>query len=104
LIMETPELVAHQGYTCALRRVVQSKSFDFLFGEIDWKEHFTPDDEIGAMIPLGDRRMSRPAPLRLIDRNGVEHECIGEAFKHKYHVFILIQEVEMLTRTMVKGR
>lgn len=101
LILNPPELAEGDGFVCSLRRVVQSKSFEFFFGRVQWPERFTPDDDVGKMIPLGGRRMSWPAPIRLTDRNGVEHECIGEGFKHKYQVFILIHEVDTLTRMLV---
>jgi hypothetical protein len=101
LILDPPEFAAGDGFTCALRRAVQSKSFEFIFGQISWPDPFTPDVELGPLIPLGNRRMSRPIGLRLPDRNGVIHDCVAEAFKHKYQVFILIHEVEALRHTTV---
>jgi hypothetical protein len=36
-----------------------------------------------------------------VDRNGVRHECIAEAFTQKHQVFILIHAVKTLTATHV---
>jgi len=101
LILNPPELVEGDGMVSSIRRIVASQSFLFLFQGMRWPEVFTPDDGLGRMIPLGARKMSWPVSLRLTDRNGVEHECTAEAFKHKYQVFILIHEVATLTRTIV---
>jgi hypothetical protein len=42
--------------------------------------------------------MSRKSSIGIIDTNGTTHECIAEAFKTPYQVFILIQEVDTLKR------
>jgi Zn-dependent peptidase ImmA (M78 family) len=101
LVLDMPVLVKGDGFTATLRRVISSPSFEKYFGQICWPNVFTPDDEIGKIVPLGKRRMSRPAQLVLGDQNGVQHECIAEAFCNTYQVFILIHEVKALTRTAV---
>jgi hypothetical protein len=53
------------------------------------------------MVPVGHRRMSKARAITLVDRNGVCHECIAEAFKTPYQVFVLIHAVRTLTKTTI---
>ena len=53
------------------------------------------------MVPVGHRRMSRARGITLVDRNGVHHECLAEAFKTPYQVFVLIHAVRTLTKTTI---
>lgn len=101
LVLDPPEPVDGEGFACPLRRVVYSEPFEFVFGPVPWPDPITPDAEIGMLVPWGKRKMSGPLPLRLHDRNGVVHECIAEAFRHPYQVFILIHEAATLTRTTI---
>jgi Zn-dependent peptidase ImmA (M78 family) len=101
IVLDPTEIVSGDGYRARLRRVIPSKSFAQTFGGIGWPQIFTPDSYFGRMIPLGDRRMSRPVRFTLLDVNGVRHECVGEAFKTKYQTFILIHETASITRTVV---
>lgn len=101
LVLEPPELIIGDGFRCLCRRVVQSDCFTSIFGEMQWPAAITPDDPIGAFIPIGDRKMSRPAEIRLTDQNGTEHECVAEGFKYKYYVFILIHEVSTITHKTI---
>jgi hypothetical protein len=98
LVLNPPELVDGDGFRATLRRVVASPLFTKTFGNIDWPGYFTPDHEIGAMIPLGSKKMSRPREIKLVDRNGICHECISEAFNSTYNVFILIHAVRPLNK------
>lgn len=101
LVLNSPEIIAGDGFRASLRREVASPSFNKRFGELCWPDYFSPDDEIGAMIPLGNRRMSSPKEITLTDRDGNEHGCIAESFKHPYNVFILIHTVEELTKKSI---
>jgi len=97
VVMNPPVLVAGDGFRAELRRTCSSPSFVEFFGEIDWPEVFTPDHPVGAMIPIGGRKMSGARTLTLTDRNGVEHECLAEAFTQSHQVFVLIHSVKTLT-------
>jgi len=101
LILNPPELVAGDGFRATLRRSVPSPRFLELFGHIQWEEYYTPDDEIGAMIPVGRQRMTDKRILILLDCNGVRHECIAEAFTNTHQVFILIHAAKTLTATTI---
>jgi len=101
LVIEPPEPRAPTGFTAALRRVVASQDFERRFGEMDWPDSFTPYDDIGAIIPVGGRRMSRPRPLVLMDRNGDRNECIAESFTQGHQVFVLVHCVATLSRKTI---
>ncbi|BBO77476.1 hypothetical protein DSCW_48930 [Desulfosarcina widdelii] len=96
LVLDPPELMAGCGFKAGLRRVVYSDKFIEVFGKINWPEQYTPDDEIGSMVPVGGRRMSAPREIGLKNDNGELCECIAEAFTQTYQVFILIHAVKTL--------
>ena len=101
LVLNPPQPVEDEGFRAGLRRVVASQKFTELFGDIKWPNHFTPDDRIGAMVPLGTRRMSGKRTIQLRGRNGDRHECMAEAFTQKHQVFVLIHAVRTLTKSTV---
>lgn len=101
IVLEPPELCPGDGFVAKLRRVVASPQFHSHFGDIHLAGQFTPDDEIGRIVPIGGRKMSRARQLVLTDRNGVRHECVAEAFAHKYNVFILVCPQATLTKKVV---
>jgi hypothetical protein len=101
LVLNPPVPVPGYGFRADLRRAVHSESFMAMFGSYAWKEYYTPDDEIGALIPVGHRKSSRPRQLGLRDGNGVLHECVAEAFTNTFQVFILIHVVKILTETHI---
>ena len=45
--------------------------------------------------------MTWPTALRYADKNGLTHECLGEAFQTKYNVFLLIYPVKPLASTSI---
>lgn len=100
LVLDTPTLMEGDGFSATLRRVVASPSFSLKF-DLNWPQRFTPGDEIGAMVPVGRRRMSRARTITLVDRNGLRHECVAEAFKTPYQVFVLVDAIRTLTRTTI---
>jgi hypothetical protein len=101
VVLNMPELVEGEGFRARLRRPIQSDAFTAIFGRYEWKAYYTPDDDIGAFIPLGNRRASGKRSLVLVDRNGGRHECIAESFTQKHQVFILIHAVKTLATAHV---
>jgi len=103
VVLNPPELRVGDGFKATLRRWAHSDRFSAMFGNGNglWKECFTPDDQIGAMVPIGKRRASKPREIVLTDRNGEDHECIAEAFTNTYQVFILIHHKRALTQKTV---
>jgi len=100
LVLDPPKLTKGDGFRVSLRRPVASSSFRAKFS-LDWPSYFTPGDEIGAMVPVGNRRMSKARVITLVDRNGLRHECIAEAFTTPYQVFVLINASHTLTKTTI---
>lgn len=96
LVLNPPELVEGHGYRATLRRVVQSSTFTAIFGDHAWATVYTPDDHIGASIPLYGRKASGKREIFLVDRNGDRHQCIAESFTQTHQVFILIHAVKTL--------
>ena len=101
LVLNPPELKRSHGFECTLRRVVTSREFDATMGKQRWASHFTPDDPIGAMVPLGRRRMSKGRVLVLEDVNGIRHECMAEAFKTPYQIFVLVWLARPMTQSTI---
>lgn len=101
LVIEPPEMVPRDGFVAKLRRVITSSEFDRQFGKPRWPGRFMPSDDVGAMIPIAGRRMSRPRNCGLVDRNGTRHECVAEAFTQGHHVFVLFHAVTTLTRRTI---
>lgn len=89
------------GFRAGVRRIVQSSSFTATFGRHPWKDSYTPDDDLGALVPIGSRKGSGKRQLGLTDANGVLHECVAEAFTNKQQVFVLILVRKSLTSTRV---
>ena len=101
IVLNAPEFEEGDGFRAGVRRVVSSPSFRERFGELDLPRHFTPDDEIGAMVPVGTARSSEPRDIVLLDRNGVRRECVAESFTNTYQVFILIHAARALAKPTV---
>jgi len=101
LVLDPPVLCAQAGFQCNLRRVVASEQFKRMFGSLRLPECFSPGDKIGAMVPLGNRRMSGRRSLTFVDQNGDAHECFAEAFTQRHQVFILILAVEKVRPTII---
>ena len=101
VVLNMPELMEGDGFRASLRRPIQSQRFTEIFGVYPWKDVYTPDDDIGAFVPLGGRRSSGKRSLSLIDRNGTRHDCIAESFSTGHQVFVLIHAVKALTATRI---
>jgi Zn-dependent peptidase ImmA (M78 family) len=101
LVLDPPQLVPNDGFRAALRRPIYSDEFQRQFSSVTWPDYFTPDGDIGAMIPVQGRRASGKRQIELVDANGDRHECVAEAFTQTYQVFILIHVVKALTAKTV---
>lgn len=101
LVLNPPEIIEGDGFRASVRRFVASAKFIEIFGNSVWPEYFTPDDHIGAFVPVGNRRMSGKRELTLKDRNGDDHLCLAEAFTQGHQVFVLILSVETLTSSSI---
>jgi hypothetical protein len=99
LVLNMPELVEGDGFRATLMRPIQSEKFTEIFGRHAWKDIYTPDDEIGVLVPLGRQRSSGKRSIVLVDGNGDRHECIAESFTTGHQVFVLIHDVKTLATT-----
>lgn len=97
LVLEMPTFAQGHGFVAKSRRAVPSPQFTEKFGKHKWLEEYTPDDQIGQIVPLGKARSSGVRELVLTDDNGDEHEFLAEAFTNTYQVFILLHHRRDLT-------
>ena len=104
LVLEPPVVHVDLGFTCNLRRVVASESFVKQFGELYWPEYFSPNDQIGAAVPVSGKKMSGYRRVTLVDQNGNQNQCVGEAFTNSHQVFILVHSIKTLTAKQVLVR
>jgi hypothetical protein len=98
-ILEPMEFVPGQGMTAGVRRIEVSPSFDLEFGKPD-DVLIGPTHSLAPLLPIG-RKMTRPTPLLYLDKNGVKHECLGEAFDTTHNVLLLIYPTQALERTSI---
>jgi Zn-dependent peptidase ImmA (M78 family) len=93
--LELPQWVPGQGMQAEVRRIETSPSFEQRFGRPSdaW---IGTDHPCAELLPAGNRKMTRPTLLIFRDRNGVDHECLGEAFKTPFNVFLLIYPIKAL--------
>jgi hypothetical protein len=101
VILNMPQLEPAVGFRATLRRVERSAVFTTMFGQVRWPESYTPDDELGALIPTGHRRSSGKRQLGMRDANGTLHECVAEAFTNSRQVFVLIHAARTLTAKQI---
>jgi Zn-dependent peptidase ImmA (M78 family) len=94
-VLEPIELIPGSPARAQVRRIETSPTFR--------KQFPMPTDAVidmshalGKLLPIG-RRMTRPTTLVAIDRNGVHHECVGEAFSTPHNVFLLVCRIRDLT-------
>ncbi len=82
-----------------VRRIEPSPSFRAKFG--------CPTDlaidvshALGDLLPIG-RKLTKPTQLVFRDKNGGDHECLGEAFDTTHNIIILIYPIKELTSTSI---
>ncbi len=101
IVLNMPEFEAGAGFRATLRRVVMSESFKVMFAGHCWPESYTPDDDIGRLVPLQGRRGSGKRQLGLTDAAGKLHDCIAESFTNTKQVFVMIHVAKALTAKRV---
>lgn len=98
VVLNPPILSDGHGFAASVRRIVPSPAFQKKFAKTKWPNKVTPDDDLGALVPLGKRRMTGARSIQLLDSNGLGHECVAEAFTTTHQVFILIHVQKSLTK------
>lgn len=98
-VLEMPRFVVGHGYRYEVRRVEVSSTFGAMFG-LPLADAIVPGHPIAPLLPIG-RKMTRPTNFVLSDRNGLRHECVGEAFDTSYNVLVLIYPVKALATSVL---
>lgn len=99
-VLEPVEYVPGDGARAVVRRIIPSPSFELQFGTPS-DTIVTPDHVLGDLLPIGNPRMVPATEVRLEDLNGDKHECLAEAFKTQWNVFVLVYPVKALTSTTI---
>ncbi len=94
LVLNRLETTESTGVRATVRRVEPSPSFLTRFGRPSI-ETVTPDHPLWPVVPIG-RRMTQPVSLPFADSNGLEHECVAEAFDTTYNILILLYPLNPL--------
>lgn len=94
-VLEQLEFVEGDGARAKVRRIEASPSFVAQFGR-PTDTVVTLDHVLGDVLPIR-RKMTRPTSLEIVDKNGVRHECIAEAFNTTHNILILLYPVKALT-------
>jgi IrrE N-terminal-like domain len=94
-VLEPVVYCAQSGVRAEVRRIEVSPSFAQRFGR-PTDTVVTRYHSLGRVLPVG-RRMTRPTPISITDRNGQAHECLAEAFDTTFNVLILVYPVTALT-------
>lgn len=97
--LEPMEIIAGGGARAAVRRIEVSATFELEFGRPN-DTLIDTDHALSPLLPIF-KKMTAPTLLHFRDKNGTTHECLGEAFKTKYNVFLLIYPVKSLTSTSI---
>ena len=98
-VLEPMEFIPGKGTQAAVRRIEVSPSFDQQFGRPN-DVRIDNEHALSPLLPIG-KKMTWPTSLHYRDKNGVDHECLGEAFKTKYNVFLLVYPTKALTSTSI---
>lgn len=93
-VLEPMQFVPKSGAEAHVRRIEISPRFLEEFGsprdQIINKDHY-----LWNAVPIG-RKMTKPTPIRIKDKNGQIHECLAEAFDTTYNILVLLYPVKEL--------
>ena len=98
-VLERMEYVSGHGTKAAVRRIETSPSFEIKFGKPD-DLVIDRDHSLAPLLPIG-RKMTKPTWLLCLDKNGLQQECLGEAFDTTHNVLLLIYPTQALLRTSI---
>ena len=98
-VLEPIQLMPGVPEYADVRRIEASTSFALQFG-IPRPDRIDMSHPLAGLLPIG-RKMTKPTPLVYCDRNGLRHECLGEAFDTTHNVLILIYPTQALTSSII---
>lgn len=91
LVYDQPPQIDGEGrHFVNLRRYELSPQMRTEFGDMPWWQRIYLDQSLGLLLPQGSKRMTSPREISMTDRNGQVQECVCEAFKTPYQVFLLV--------------
>lgn len=98
-VLEPLVLIPGWGAKAEVRRVEASPAFHLQFGA-PTDTVIDTDHALADLLPIG-RKMTKATQLIYQDRNGQNHECLGEAFDTTYNILLLIYPVQALTKSSI---
>lgn len=81
------------GFSANVRRIVASKSFHTIYDSNILFVTISDTHAIASVVPNSGKRMSFAKEIVLIDRNGDERLCVGEAFDTTHQILILLRDL-----------
>lgn len=96
-VLNPVEYVQGDGFRAAVRRIEASPLFKQKFGMPN-DAVITPDHFLGPIVPLHNKRMSRPRAVYIRDLNDDAHECVAEAFNTTHNIIILLFPASTLVK------
>ncbi len=98
-VLEPIQYAEGVGAYATVRRIEPSPAFVQQFGS-PTETVITLDHALGSVLPIG-HKMTRPCAIPFVDRNGLEHECLAEAFDTTFNIIILMYPVRALTTSTI---
>jgi hypothetical protein len=94
LVVLEPELTYdHAGFRADIRRVVVSRTFHRMYDAAGFGRAIISGHALASLVPRGAKqRMVAKRDFSLVDRNGDSRICLGEAFKTRHQILILIRD------------
>lgn len=83
---ELPEFCPRDGFRCEVRRIEVSPAFEAQFAK-PVVNMITARHPFGALVPFA-RKATRPTAFAMVDRNGTQHEFVGEALDTTFNVLV----------------
>jgi hypothetical protein len=104
VILEPTQYCTMTGYHAEVRRIECSPTFQQQFGHGCLPTDIIASDPLFRLIPLDPRRMTRPVPFQLLDKNGAPHEFLGEGFRTSFHTLLVLHQIATLGKTISPAR
>lgn len=101
IVLNPTETCPVLGMRSEVRRTELSSLFQARFGQLQLPDTIDRISPLAEFIPLGGRKMSRPATLSFEDKNGDIVEFVAEGFATPYNSFILIHAKTDLRRSII---
>ncbi|MFB6465014.1 ImmA/IrrE family metallo-endopeptidase [Bradyrhizobium tunisiense] len=90
------------GYRADVRRIIVSKTFNRMYDAAAFGSAITQSHPLNRLVPRGSKqRMVPSCDIVLTDRNGDRRECMGQTFKTKHQILILVRDEKPVTRMIV---